>query len=282
MRTIADIARERPIVLSVALERDAQGKYKFAPDIYRLYGLCTRPRGDGSWENRGTAEVRVSPTARIYCGYIALSDNKVLLPGRVEVDGFPVDSFSFEIAAAADPITASAAREELERTRYNPPVAMDAAADAMRAGDLIGAASGDPTIGAAVSGRAVLVGGHWSLERFGSGKFNDTHQTPSGKISGVLIHQNFVETLLNGTRWYHPIPKFLLPVVELLFSLLALALYSRAAGPRAIAGRFAGLAVLLVLIQVVTLYEFAVFPNGVISLAVMTAYSLFNPLRRVR
>ncbi|MDE2136674.1 MAG: CHASE2 domain-containing protein, partial [Gammaproteobacteria bacterium] len=106
IHSILKAAEQRSIVLSKTVREAGGGRYVLEPDIYQLYGLCSRFNGSGQLAHAGTAGFALSARAarHISCGYIALTRDKRMLPARLPLtDGNFVDSFALAIARTANP-----------------------------------------------------------------------------------------------------------------------------------------------------------------------------------
>lgn len=78
------------------------------------------------------------------------------------------------------------------------------------------------------SGRVVLIGGHWH-ELEGHGNFVDQHLSPAGEMSGLGLHANYVESLLQhqGTT---ELPAWVDVGIDLIVGLLIYACFEAAEG----------------------------------------------------
>jgi CHASE2 domain-containing sensor protein len=56
-------------------------------------------------------------------------------------------------------------------------------------------ANGESTAEQACAGRIVLIGGNWH-DLQGYGDYVDQHLSPAGHVSGMVLHANYVESLL--------------------------------------------------------------------------------------
>ncbi|MBV8978467.1 MAG: CHASE2 domain-containing protein [Alphaproteobacteria bacterium] len=182
--------------------------YRLVPDIYQPYGICTKLVADGRWDNPGSAGFAISPKAarNIACGYIQLPYDERQVPPMLDVgEKGRIDSLSLAIARAKDPRAAAAVGTATKFVTYLPA----SETESIPAGKLLKA---DPDVLDTLRHNAVVVGGMW-LSSDGLGLV-DVHDAVTGPISGVLIHENFAEGILDG-RQVAPLPEWVLIAVEI-------------------------------------------------------------------
>jgi len=64
-----------------------------------------------------------------------------------------------------------------------------------------------------VAGKLVLIGSNWHRLAWGTGPLNDSHLTPVGSISGVFVHANYAEAILE-TDYHRQPPDWFADAVE--------------------------------------------------------------------
>ena len=137
------------------------------------------------------------------------------------------------------------------------------------AGDLLRGDAGD------LAHRPVIVGGQWHLTQLGLGPEVDTHDTPIGRINGAVIHENFVEAILDG-RSYGYVPEWLLAALEVMFGIAAALVFAAYAGFRVKLAVFAGLTLGLLFIQWVMLQVFGTFFEAFLPLLGLWLHSVME------
>jgi CHASE2 domain-containing sensor protein len=194
---IDKVAQGRKIVLSKTIAGPIGGPFTLAPDIYQPYGICTRLRADGTWENPGTPRFPVTPAAQknISCGYIALMPDKREFPkpAQIEDQVGKLDSVPLAIVRARN-----ATAPDFAGGRYyasyisddllnNPRItvwARDLFADPQKARSVL-------------QGWPVIVGEAWHQRAKGSGLLVDLHDSPIGPVVGALVHENMAEAVMS-------------------------------------------------------------------------------------
>lgn len=218
---IDDVAQRRKIVLSKTIAGPVGGPYAFVDDIYQAYGICTKLNANGEWVNPGTPEFPLTADAQqnISCGYIDLMPDKRRVPPPIPISGEPgmLNSFSLAIVRARDP----AAAPSFGSRRYYASYISDDLATNRRitvwAHDLLR----DPLQARSVlRGWPVVVGADWSQRAKGSGGLVDQHDTPIGKVSGAIVHENLAEAVLSN-RVFPEISEYAGYTLEILISILA-------------------------------------------------------------
>jgi CHASE2 domain-containing sensor protein len=196
MHAIREAAKRRKIVLAKTVARDSEGGYRFDPDSYSAFGLCTDRDAQGRWENPGTADFRlgVPEASNIRCGYIVLPRDKRKLPGTIEVGDSKLDAFAIEVARAHQAHLVPIGGVDFSYASFIPQSRFVEAGVIIPVEKLL---SGDGSVRDALNGFPVIVGADWSSLAYGRGSRIDSHETPVGYIRGALLHANFVEAVLD-------------------------------------------------------------------------------------
>jgi CHASE2 domain-containing sensor protein len=171
---VREIATQCPIVLPKTLGVQ-QGGYVTESDIYDSYDFGT---------------------AHVLKGYISLPDDERLVPAvpLSLKDGGTLDSFARAIVRAIDP---EILKEE-EDWRVTLPYA-----DFIDLKSFTTVSAHDLMLGTASSiekipHRLVIIGAHWHSRAVNRGDFIDLHGSPNGEMSGVVLHANYVEAMLDS------------------------------------------------------------------------------------
>lgn len=277
VRSIVKAAKNgTKLVLSRALWTDGKGGYILDTDAYQAAGLCVKLRDDGSWENPGTAAIPVPPevAGNISCGYIALPYDELVLPGRLKLaNGQYLNSFALAIARAKNPDIVSNLDATLSYANYIPRKTLEDKNVIYSAGALL--RHEKPV--ADLRGQAVIVGADWSSLAAGRGGEVDRYSTPVGAIIGALIHDNFVEALLNS-RVYASTSGRLIESAEILFGVIATVLFALLARLWTKLVGVVLLSLVLILIQRTVLHEFGVFFDAFIPLLAVWLHSIYDRL----
>ena len=220
VREIISFAEHHQIVLGKMLWAtgpESDQTIRSLLDAYQPYGICVKPLANGAWTNPGTASFYISPAAatHIRCGYLNAPKDMRQLPTPLPVgNGFPIDSFSMAIVRAVDPgalanikdgtIFSGYFRERaiLDQKTFTTSQLIDPRQRGVIWNDL--------------GHRIVIVGGHWKTGP-GDNDFVDMSETPLGSVSGTIIHQNYVEAVLDH-RLYN---SFGGSILEVLFAAAA-------------------------------------------------------------
>ena len=192
---IAAADNDKKIVLPIDIlpNDDAIDSYKIVPAIYQAYGLCTSLRANGVWDSTGAPGFVLSQKARrnINCGYIELPYDPRQVPPLINIkQKWRIASFSLAIAAVKSPQAAEAVGSSTKFVAYLPTSKDD---PVTTAGQLL---RKDPSALDAVQCNVVIVGGRW--HRQPAQEMVDLHDTPLGKMSGLLMHENFAEGILDA------------------------------------------------------------------------------------
>ena len=273
---IAAADAKHGIVLSKTIAFSDAAHYRLLADIYQPFGICTQLLPDGTWKNPGLPpEFVISPTAasNISCGYIALPYDMQLKPPRVLLNsGLWLDSFSLAIAKLKNEQLAG--QTNAYYSGYIPQSVIESSHIVVPARRVL---SGDLKAEKAMHGNLVIVGGGWHMLQKGWGEVVDTQDTPVGPIVGAVIHENFVEAILDS-RVVSYVPDWLLRTAEVIFSAAAaicFALYSRVSTKIAV---FVTLCAALIAIQWMMLQMFGMFFDGSVPLLGLGVHSLAERL----
>jgi CHASE2 domain-containing sensor protein len=270
--SIVEVAGKRDVVLPKTIWFDKGKGYKADPDIYQPYGLCLSAGENGHWHSPGRQNHNISEqTARhIKCGYIALSEDRRVLPGRVTLNGGGhLDSFALAVAKTNNPNSA-VADDRVVYGSYIPPKNFKQGETIFSAGELLS----DSEVRRKLAHKVVILGGNWSTLACGRGAKVDRHETPVGRLSGALIHANFVEALLDD-RKFVGLPDWMLHGLEIAFGLvtaLVFALYQRWLPGELVA--VAGLSLVLLIITYFMLQIFGILFDGGILLLGLWLHAL--------
>ncbi len=222
--SILHAAKTRRVVLGKTIWFERGGGFKLNNDIYTPYGICTGVDQNGQWENPGTPEFPITEQAKknITCGHINLSDDMRLIPGRAPIEnGRYVQPFALAVAKAKNHNIVADLADNINYSSYISQETLDKYHVIFSAGDLL---NGKQDIHE-LNSEAVIVGADWSTFAYGQGPPVDLHVTPVREMVGVIIHENFAEALLDS-RQYSETPGWLVHAFEILFSLLAAAVFA--------------------------------------------------------
>jgi CHASE2 domain-containing sensor protein len=264
------------LVLSRALWTDGKGGYVLDPDAYQAFGLCVSLRKDGGWDNPGTPAIPVSEEAarNISCGYIALPYDELVLPGQLKLANAQyLDSFALAIARAKNPDAVAGIDATLSYANYIARQTLEDKHAIFWAGDLMHGKVPQEEL----RGQTIIVGADWSSLAAGRGQSIDVHQTPVGTIVGALIHDNFVEALLDS-RVYVSTSSRLIEAAEILFGVIATILFALLARLWTKLVGVVALSALLILIQRTVLHEFGIFFDAFIPLLAVWLHSVYDRL----
>lgn len=153
-------------------------------------------------------------------GYINAPSDRRLLPGDVKAltDGKKMEDFKPFSDAVADAYLRRKADNEIEAGEGTEP----------RFGTFLNESEFpritalelqlDPSKLAECDDRIVLIGGHWH-DLQGYGDMVDTHLSPAGQMSGLALHANYVESLIQG-QTAHEVPLWLDIVMDIVLGLV--------------------------------------------------------------
>jgi CHASE2 domain-containing sensor protein len=264
------------IVLPRTIRFDAQGRYALDPDIYQPYGICTGFDKTGAWQNPGTSDFPIGDPAKknIACGYIALYDDVLALPGRLRLaDGSELDSFALAVAKAKNADAAAGIGDNASYVNYIAPERMQALHAIFSAHDLLN----DPLVENKrnFGAQAVIVGAGWSSFADHRGYPVDLHHTPVGSIAGALLHDNFAEAVLDS-RVFPALPNWLVWGLEGAFGVFAAIVFAPYVGFLATLLSFIGLTAALIAVQWFMIHMFGVFFDAFIPLIGLALHSLYD------
>jgi CHASE2 domain-containing sensor protein len=217
--SLTSAARRRSIVLPKML---IPKTYTFRADELGPFGLCASIDSNHLWNNPGSVTQKVTLSkeqqSNIYCGFISLPKRKWLVPPILLDDqGQESDSFSLALVRAWSPELAHAIGTNLLYTDYIAPAQMNqvvvSASDVLR---------GDPKTLKRLRFKPVIIGGAWN-DAFGDQV--DMHSTPVGPLSGMLIHANYAESILDG-RLYPGLGHTTLLLIEFLLGAIAAVVFA--------------------------------------------------------
>lgn len=270
---IAAADNNKKVVLSIDIlpNEDGSAPYHIVPAIYQAYGLCATLKADGVWDNTGAPGFELSARARrnINCGYIELPDDMRQVPPLIDVkQKWRIASLALAIAAAKDRQAAAAVGDETRFVTYLPTSAIET----LTAGQLL---RGNEDAIDPQQPNAVIVGGRW-LAHDGSG-FVDLHDTPIGKISGVLIHENFAEGVLDA-RLVTPLPDWILLSIEVILGVIFAFMFAAVPHFWAKLLVLAGLAVALLVVQWLMFALFGSFLEALLPLLGLSLHSILEKL----
>jgi CHASE2 domain-containing sensor protein len=260
--TVRRIAQKRPMILAKTIGQKGDGQYVLEADLY-----------DDRLQCRGLSD---STAAGPYCGYIALPRDARLLPPRLALEGSRfIDSFALAIANAANPQVIRRNQQlGLGYGSFIPRSKFLAHGLVLSADSVL---KGSEDVRGKLAHRAVLVGGEWSGRAYGKGARVDMHASPVGLISGVLLHANYAEALLDD-RLYVPTAEWLPTGVEFLLVLLAAGVFALKT-PALLKALFTAAACLLLLVFGYILFQnFGRFFDGFVPLVFIAAHAVVDQL----
>lgn len=166
------VSKHRPVILPTTMGTDAHGKYVLESNIYDI-------------SNGNNALCHENQPCR---GYIALPFSPELLPPEVKLaDGCKLNSLSGASVVAYDDtfIPRGEYVDFIEAARFDPVT--------FTASDLI---QNPEHYKSKLHSRIVLLGGIWHSRAYRRGPLIDLHYTPIGSMPGVLLHANYIESML--------------------------------------------------------------------------------------
>ena len=245
--------------------------YLVVPAIYQAYGICTKLVADGVWDSSGAPGFKLSPKARknINCGYIELPIDPRQIPPLIDLhQKWRIASLSLAIAAARDPQAAETVGSSTKFTTSLPP----SNREPVSAGKLI---QGDQAVLDALRPSAVIVGGMWNAHD--KPEPVDQHPGLTGNISGVLMHENFTEGILDG-RLVTPLPDWVRFAIEAILGIgfaFAFAAFSQFWAKLVL---LAGIAAGLLLVQWLLFALLASFLDAFLPLLSLALHSILEKL----
>jgi CHASE2 domain-containing sensor protein len=210
-----------PVILASVYSTDLKGQRVLLPNIY---------------SNEELLEPEHPDCNQVRCpgfGYINLPDDKRQIPLGMQAiiadSGTPValDSFALAIAkadkgpiaAVREPILSDEARSEIIFGNFLPETAYPQIS-------FLDLANGEASAKRACAGRIVMIGGNWR-DLQGTGAYTDQHLSPAGRMSGLGLHANYVESLLRD-RYTREWPLGVVILIDLLIGLIVYASFESA------------------------------------------------------
>lgn len=277
---IVNAANDRTkIVLPRSIKRGTVTALQLEAGVYQTFGLC---QFNGKhWYNKLPRNIppvpKVTPielrrSENISCGYIALPDDLRRLPPSLQFPGGgQLSAFSHEIVRAYD-------------TRLAPETITNGGFISFISHKNLRAVRLDPTkllsdkrALTEWSHKVVLVGGNWHIT---AGIRADEHSpSPTGRIAGAYLHQNYAEALLDG-RTFAYVPPWLIHSGSMAFGLIFILAFAWLSNIFAKTGVFLLLSGLLLAIQWFTLTTWGMIFDAYVVLLVLWLHSLFERLLR--
>jgi CHASE2 domain-containing sensor protein len=141
--------------------------------------------------------------------------------------------------------------------------------------------NGEPSALEKLPHNTVVVGAHWHTDGYNGGKLIDQHDSPLGLVPGVLLHANYVESILN-TRLYWEWPPIWLRVIDVTAALLVALVFALKTGTIVKALAVGLIIVALPVASVVSLLAFASVFDFSVLVVIVIAHALFEQLRERR
>lgn len=266
-------AAGKKFVLATPISFDEQQSYRRDTDIYQANGLCERQDRRAPAQKPCGEDFTAQEKANISCGYIALPDEILAIPGWLPTtDGAGLDSFALAIARAERPAQVD---DLLQRdggaVRYSNFISVEGFEQVkaiFSTGELL-----DGRL--SLNNKAVIVGANWRRYALDRGPGVDLHPTPIGKLVGALVHANYAEALMDE-RTSRAVPDWVAKVIEGLFSVTAAIILAVLSSVwKKIGGVLLLLAALFV-VQWVTLHGLAVFFDALFPVFCLFLHSLFE------
>jgi len=212
------------------------------------------------------------PSGRVYQGYINLpeDDRRVAYTQITSRDGKILDSFAQAIVRADDPdISLVNTNETLpfgrfaKLKRFHP----------VRAADVL---RHDPRALRKLAHKIVIIGGHWHEDAWNRGDFIDLHDSPVGKLPGVVLHANYAENILQS-HLYWEWKKTPSHIFELVAALLVGFVFALEIGWWVKALAVISVVLLLILVGVFSILLFAVVFDFFIPVVLIAAHGVLAP-----
>jgi CHASE2 domain-containing sensor protein len=240
---------ERPVILPASLGINAKGDYAAEPSVYDKFNpnnvLCFRQQS--------------------CTGYIALPFDPAVLPSDLHLaNGDKLMPFSEALAEAYD----DAFQPGGAYAEYMAPQAFQPVT--MKASDVLRDAK---QYKAKLHSKIAIIGGAWHTRAYGRGDLVDLHPTPLGLMSGVTIHANYVEAMLDSRTLLGLSTSLRLSLEWMLAFLLALGLNIPLLGRWGLG--LLGLSFALLVVACIVFSVFGIFFEFVLpSLALLVHYVL--------
>lgn len=134
---------------------------------------------------------------RITRGYLQLAADRRVIPPVLELeDGSTIDSLSLAIVRAVAP---DVLREQQDETSLYASFLPRDRIPLVTTSELMPSeGEADAAAMEKLKGKVVLIGANWHSRAQGEGPYIDAHPSPVGLLQGVMLHANYVESLLQG------------------------------------------------------------------------------------
>lgn len=254
------ISRHRPVVLPATIDVSAKGHYTLDASIYD--GLPLKHD-----------EVKI--------GYIQPPLDARLVPIAVDLaGGGTIDSFAESIVRATTETINPELVEELADTNSLP------FGTFMRQEEFPQALATDimnKSTGACLPIRhnIALVGAAWHQASYGRGDLIDLHPSPLGMMSGVFLHANYIEAMLDS-RTYTPLGEDFRLILDFLFSLAVAFLLALAMNKRRQTLAVAVLCFMVMLLSYFFWQNLGIFFDFFFPVIFLLAHALIDGLREER
>lgn len=207
-------------------------------------------------------------------GFIDLPSEKRAVPLRLARPEGAFDSFALATASAYDPdvLNANAWLEQPQSYPYVHFLSPTDFRDRARTASEIFSLTPEEIRGFAQH-RIVLIGGDWSINKGGLKNHVDVHDSPAGPMTGVFIHANYIEAILDE-RLLPLVPNWLLDTVDVLLVLGSAAVLAivRTPIPNALVSTLICLA--WIAINYIAVINFGAYFDSLIPLLLVIALSL--------
>jgi CHASE2 domain len=257
-------AAGKKFVLATPISFDQQKRYQRDSDIYQANGLCKRRDRAAAGQKPCGLEFTDREQENVSCGYIALPNDILAVPGRLDTaDGGKLDSFALAMARAARPALFNDAQWEDGATlRYGNYISESGfnQAQARYSTEQLLREPGQIRLTSFIA----IVGANWRAFALGRGIGVDLHPTPLGEMVGALLAQTA--------------PEWAVHVLEAIFSLIAALALAIAPG---VWGKICALGALLVALffgQWALLKGFNIFFDAFFPLVGLALHSLYERL----
>jgi CHASE2 domain-containing sensor protein len=212
------------------------------------------------------------PADRVYQGYVNLpeDDRRVAFTQITSRDGRTIDSFAQAIVRADDidvslvnsdgtlPFGRFARLKQFRRVL---------ASDVLRQ---------DQRVLRKLANKIVIIGGLWHQDAWNRGDFIDMHDSPAGKLPGMVLHANYAENILQS-HLYWEWKKILSHILELLGALVVGFVFALEVGWWAKALAVISIAALLALVGIFSILLFAVVFDFFIPVVLIAAHGVLAP-----
>jgi CHASE2 domain-containing sensor protein len=250
------ISKSRPIVLPATIDISTKGRYTLDAAIY-----------DGLPLKRGGIQI----------GYIQPPVDARLVPIAVNLaGGGTIDSFAESIARAVD-------QDLVEDIGDNDSLPFGTF---MRAEEFSEIPAADimknkTETCAPLRHNIALVGAGWHQASYGRGELIDLHPSPLGKMSGVFLHANYVEAILDS-RTYTPMGSDFRLLLELISSLVVAFLLAINMNKRKQTLAVAALCLMVMLLSYFFWQNLGIFFDFFFPTVFLLAHALVEYIRETR